>query len=89
MRPEESWSAIISTADLWIVKDIGVSGGTGEQGVMGLSQFYETFHETPEPSTLVLLGMGAIGMAGFVRRKGRLSAGFSVGSPKSDCAVGS
>jgi hypothetical protein len=58
-------------ADLWVVKDIGVSGGTGQRGVMGVSEFYETFDSAPEPSTLVLLGMGAFGMAGFARRNGR------------------
>jgi hypothetical protein len=56
---------------LWVVKDIGVSGGDGKKGVMALSEFYQTFRQAPEPSTLVLAGIGAIGLAGFVWRKRR------------------
>lgn len=56
---------------LWVVKDIGVSGGDGKKGVMALSEFYQTFHQAPEPSTLVLVAVGLTGLAAFVWRKRR------------------
>lgn len=56
--------------DLWVVKDISVSGGSGP-GVMHMSEFYQTFHQTPEPSTLVLSTVGMLGLAAFAWRKRR------------------
>jgi hypothetical protein len=56
-------------ANLWAVKAIGVSGGTGTRGAMTLSEFFEILHSVPEPSTIVLLGVGAFGIAGFAWRK--------------------
>jgi hypothetical protein len=58
---------------MWVVKDIGVSGGVGPNGLMHLSEFYETFHQThvPEPSALMLSGIGVLGFAGFAWRKRR------------------
>jgi hypothetical protein len=57
--------------DLWVVKDIGVSGGVGPNGVMHLSEFYQTFQQAPEPSTLVLSAVGLFGLAAFAWRKRR------------------
>jgi hypothetical protein len=61
----------------WVVEDVGVSGGT-KGGVMTISEFYQTFHQTvdptqgaPEPSTAVLFGIGMLGFAGFAWRKRR------------------
>jgi hypothetical protein len=56
---------------LWVVKDIGVSGGTDRKGAMAMSEFYQTFSEAPEPSALVLLGIGVLGIAGFAWRHRR------------------
>ncbi len=61
---------------LWVVKDIGVSGGSGP-GVTHLSEFYQTFHEVPEPSTLMLSAVGIFGLAAFTWRK-RRSVGCDV-----------
>jgi hypothetical protein len=55
---------------LWVVKDIGVSGGSGS-GVAHLSEFYQTFQQAPEPSTLVLSAVGVFGLAAFAWRKRR------------------
>jgi hypothetical protein len=65
-------------SDMWVVKDIGVSGGGGRNGVMHLSEFYETFHQvqlpvrTPEPSALALLGVGAMGLLGYTWHRRRV-----------------
>ena len=53
---------------LWVVKDIGVSGGSGP-GVMHMSKFYQTFQQAPEPSTLIFSAVGIFGLAAFAWRK--------------------
>jgi hypothetical protein len=69
-------SAVFTPAtQLWVVKDIAVFGGGGTAGSAHLSEFYQTFSQTvPEPGTLVLLGVGGLGLVGFaMRRRRRLS----------------
>ena len=56
---------------LWVVEGVGVSGGSGP-GAVQLGEFYQTF-QSPEPSTFALLGIGAIGLFGYARRRGRAS----------------
>jgi PEP-CTERM motif len=71
---ERDTAAFAPVTNMWVVKDIGISGGS-TNGAMHLSEFYETFHQgqitAPEPSTLVLFGIGALGLAGFGWRKRR------------------
>jgi hypothetical protein len=62
--------------DLWVQKGIVVNGGIGDTGMMSLTQFVQLFHQSPgtsipEPSSLVLLGMGAVGLVAFAWRKRR------------------
>ncbi|MBN1394029.1 MAG: PEP-CTERM sorting domain-containing protein [Pirellulales bacterium] len=56
--------------ELWVVKDVGVDGGT-EAGSISVSEFYQTFSQIPEPSTLALLAFGSIGLFAYARRKRR------------------
>jgi hypothetical protein len=51
---------------LWIRKDVGVNGGVQQTGIGHISQFYQTFSQVPEPSTLLLVCAGA---ALLVRRR--------------------
>jgi hypothetical protein len=54
---------------MWVIKDVGANGGVGDTGVAHLSQFYQTFTQVPEPSTIVLLGIGGLGLLGYVLRR--------------------
>jgi len=55
--------------DMWIVKDVVAYGGIGDEGAVHLSEFYQTFSQIPEPSTLVLLCVGGLGFAGYTLRR--------------------
>ena len=60
---------LVAMQQIWVVKDITVSGGPGT-GYAMLSQFYQTFSQIPEPASVILLAMG--GLIALVR-KGRRS----------------
>jgi hypothetical protein len=64
-------SSFAPVTDLWVVKDVGVSGGGGTGGAIAISEFYQTFHQAPEPSAMVLLGIGVVGFGGVAWRKQR------------------
>jgi hypothetical protein len=65
-------AAFVPVTSMWVVKDIGVSGGGSATGAMGLSEFYETFGQLPEPSAFVLAGIGVAGLvAAHSCRKGK------------------
>jgi len=51
--------------EIWIFsKDISITGGTSGTG--HLSEFFQYYSQIPEPATVVLLGLGALGL---IRRK--------------------
>lgn len=60
---------------LYIIKDIKVSGGAPDDdegsGQSSISSVGNQFSETPipEPATMLLLGSGLLGLAGFARKK--------------------
>lgn len=57
---------------VWVVKDISVSGGQVSGGNAHLSQFYQAFVQVPEPGSLALLAAGGL-LA--LRRRPRHRAG--------------
>jgi len=54
---------------IWVVKDIVVGAGSRESGGAGLSQFYQTFSQIPEPASMMLLVVG--GLLASVRKHRR------------------
>ena len=64
-------SSFAPITQMWVLKDVIANGGVGDTGVAHLSQFYQYFSQVPEPSTLVLLGIGGLGLLGYVWRRRR------------------
>ncbi len=54
--------------EIWVVKDVGVSGGVNQDGFAHLSQFQQTFSQIPEPATMALLAFGGLAL---LRRRRR------------------
>lgn len=46
--------------DIWVIKDVIVNGSTAPGATAHISEFYQTFSQIPEPSTVVLLAVGAL-----------------------------
>ncbi len=49
-------------AQLWVQKNVIVTGGTLEGGLGHLSIFYQTFHQVPEPVTMLVLAAGGLAL---------------------------
>lgn len=54
--------------EIWIIKDVIVSGGNSLAGSASLSSFRQTFSQIPEPATLALLALGVAVIFGPRRR---------------------
>jgi len=51
-----------SVKEIWVRKDLSVSGGTGLTGAAHLSEFFQFYSQIPEPATIALLGLGALAL---------------------------
>lgn len=54
--------------EIWIIKDVGASGGINQDGFAQVSQFQQTFSQIPEPATLALVAFGGLAL---LRRRRR------------------
>jgi hypothetical protein len=53
---------------LWVQKDVEVNGG-GAGGVASITIIDQTFSQVPEPSTVLLVGLGLLGLAAVNRKR--------------------
>lgn len=56
----EDYAEFDPVKEIWVRKDLSVSGGTGLTGAAHLSEFFQFYSQIPEPATIVLLGLGAL-----------------------------
>jgi hypothetical protein len=55
--------------ELWVEKDVTVTGGANANGFAGISIINQTFSQVPEPSTVLLVGLGLLGMVAVNRKR--------------------
>jgi len=61
----------VTATEIWVVKDVYVSGGLGQTGAAHLSEFYQSFSQVPEPASALVLLIGGAGV--LLRRRRRRS----------------
>jgi len=58
----EDYAEFDPVKEIWVRKDLSVSGGTGLYGGAHLSEFFQFYSQIPEPATIVLLGLGTLAL---------------------------
>lgn len=62
----------LALPEIWVKKDITLFGGTdGTAGFTHLSEFVQTFTQTPEPGTAAMSLIGALSLIGYSCRRRR------------------
>lgn len=54
---------------LWVEKDVTVTGGNAANGFAGISIIDQTYSQVPEPSTILLVGLGMLGAVAVNRKR--------------------
>jgi hypothetical protein len=57
-----------SVTELWVQKDVTVTGGNAANGFASITIIDQTFSQVPEPSTVLLVGLGLLGMVAVKRK---------------------
>ena len=60
-----------TVTQLWVQKNVMVTGGGAANGFASITIIDQTFSQVPEPSTMMLVGLGLLGVVA-VRRKRKL-----------------
>ena len=56
------WAEFDPVKIIWVRKDISIVGGTGQDGSAHLSEMFQFFSQAPEPTSVALLALGAVGI---------------------------
>jgi len=57
-----------TVTELWVEKDVLVNGGGAANGFAEISIIQQTYSQVPEPSTLLLVGLGLLGVVSMNRK---------------------
>jgi PEP-CTERM motif len=56
-------------AKLWVEKDVIVTGNSAANGFASITLINQTFSQVPEPSTVLLVGLGLLGLVAVKRKR--------------------
>jgi len=56
------WAEFDPVKAIWVRKDISITGGAGLDGSAHLSEMFQFFSQVPEPTSMTLLALGALGL---------------------------
>ena len=54
--------------ELWVQKNVTVTGGNAANGFASISEIDQTYSQVPEPSTVLLVGLGLLGLVAVNRK---------------------
>jgi PEP-CTERM motif len=58
-----------TVTELWVQKDVTVTGGSAANGFASITIIDQTFSQVPEPSTMLLVGLGLLGAVAVNRKR--------------------
>jgi hypothetical protein len=64
-----STNIVPPVTELWVQKDVIVTGGSAANGFASISVIDQTYSQVPEPTTVLLVGLGLLGLVAVNRKR--------------------